>query len=103
MLAAMCFSGALTRRQNGAAVSAQAHIAKRCERPKACAEAKKKARRINDAPSNKNVWQLLVGTFIVVKRAWLQTAPLLDFSSLQPANSKMYQQLIHKSLWMAWG
>jgi hypothetical protein len=78
-------------------------IAKRCERPKACAEAKKKARRINDAPSNKNVWQLLVGTFIVVKRARLQTAPLLDFSPLHAANIKIYQQLIHNHLWMSWG
>jgi hypothetical protein len=103
MLATLYFSGASLRGQNGIAVSAQAHIAKRCERPKACAEAKKKARRINDAPSNKNVWQLLVGTFIVVKRAWLQTAPLLDFSSLRAANIKMYQQLIHNYLWMSWG
>jgi hypothetical protein len=41
--------------------------------------------------------------FIVVKTAGLQTAPLLDFSSLQPANTKIHQQVIHKVLWMSWG
>ncbi|MDP9043211.1 MAG: hypothetical protein M3O01_00240 [Pseudomonadota bacterium] len=41
--------------------------------------------------------------FIVVKRGRLQTAPVLDFLSLQGANSKNYQQVIHKSLWMSWG
>src|SRR4051794_10190721 len=38
--------------------------------------------------------------FIVVKTTWLQTAPMLDFSSLQPANSKNHQQLVHRRLWM---
>jgi len=28
---------------------------------------------------------------------------MLDFSSLQPANSKNHQQLIHRRLWMGWG
>jgi hypothetical protein len=41
--------------------------------------------------------------FIVVKTTWLQTAPMLDFSSLQPANSKNHQQFIHRRLWMGWG
>jgi hypothetical protein len=41
--------------------------------------------------------------FIVVKRDRLQTAPLLDFSSLQHANMKIYQQVINKLLWMSWG
>jgi hypothetical protein len=41
--------------------------------------------------------------FIVVKTAGLQTAPLLDFSSLQPANTKIHKQVIHKVLWMSWG
>jgi hypothetical protein len=41
--------------------------------------------------------------FIVVKRARLQTAPLLDFSSLQAANRIIYTQVIHKRLWMSWG
>jgi hypothetical protein len=50
MLAAMFFSGASTRKQNGGAVSA-----------KAGAEAKKKARRINDAPSNKTYGNCLLG------------------------------------------
>jgi hypothetical protein len=61
MLIGMRFSDASSRSQNGEAVSAQAHIAQRCEGPTARAEAKKKARRINDAPSNKTIWQLLVG------------------------------------------
>jgi hypothetical protein len=41
--------------------------------------------------------------FIVVKTAGLQTAPLLDFSSLQAANTKIHTQVIHKVLWMSWG
>src|SRR5450631_1008136 len=41
--------------------------------------------------------------FIVVKRGGLQTAPVLDFLPLQRANSKIYEQVIHKCLWMSWG
>jgi hypothetical protein len=41
--------------------------------------------------------------FIVVKSTELQTAPLLDLSPLQAANTKIHQQVIHKSLWTAWG
>ena len=66
-------------------------------------QAKKKARQFSSRLPTKIIWQLLVGTFIVVKSARLQTAPMLDFSSLQAANSKMYQQLIHNCLWIRWG
>jgi hypothetical protein len=41
--------------------------------------------------------------FIVVKTTPLKTAPVLDFSSLQAANSKSYPQKIHITLWMDWG
>jgi hypothetical protein len=41
--------------------------------------------------------------FIVVKTTELQTAPLLDLWSLQAANTIIYQQVIHKCLWTAWG
>jgi hypothetical protein len=41
--------------------------------------------------------------FIVVKTGRLQPASALDFSSLQPANKKSSQQVIHKCLWMSWG
>jgi hypothetical protein len=41
--------------------------------------------------------------FIVAKSTLLKTAPFLDFSSLHGANSKIYQQVIHKSMWTAWG
>jgi hypothetical protein len=41
--------------------------------------------------------------FIVFKRGPLQTAPLLDFSPLQAANTKINQQVIHNCLWMSWG
>ncbi|HEY8710282.1 MAG TPA: hypothetical protein VIM34_20075 [Burkholderiaceae bacterium] len=41
--------------------------------------------------------------FIVVKRVQPQTAPLLDFSSLQHANKESCKQVINKSLWMSWG
>jgi hypothetical protein len=49
------------RKQNGEAVSAQAHIAQRCEGPQARAEAKKKARPRGDAPSNKTYGNCLLG------------------------------------------
>ncbi|HJW10282.1 MAG TPA: hypothetical protein VJ598_00760 [Albitalea sp.] len=41
--------------------------------------------------------------FIVAKRTPRETAPLLDFLPLQCANIKIYKQVIHKSMWMAWG
>jgi hypothetical protein len=41
--------------------------------------------------------------FIVVKRGGLQTAPMLDFLSLQGANSDIYEHVIHNILWMSWG
>jgi hypothetical protein len=36
--------------------------------------------------------------FIVAKTPALETAPLLDFMPLQPANSKSYQQLFNNPL-----
>jgi len=41
--------------------------------------------------------------FIVFKRGPLQTAPLLDFSSLHDTNKKFGSQDIHKGLWSRWG
>jgi hypothetical protein len=41
--------------------------------------------------------------FIVVKTTPLKTAPVLDFSSLQAANSRFHPQIIHKALWTGWG
>jgi hypothetical protein len=41
--------------------------------------------------------------FIVAKRTAPETAPLLDFKPLQAANMKIHPQLIHKSMWTAWG
>jgi hypothetical protein len=41
--------------------------------------------------------------FIVAKSTRLETAPILDLSSLQGANREIHQQLIHKALWIAWG
>jgi hypothetical protein len=41
--------------------------------------------------------------FIVAKSTRRETAPLLDFSSLQRANSENYQQVVHKCLWTTWG
>jgi hypothetical protein len=67
MLAAMFFEWSSSRRQNGEAVSAKAHIAKRCEGAKRRAEAKKKARRINDAPSNKTYGNCLLGLHCIQK------------------------------------
>jgi hypothetical protein len=41
--------------------------------------------------------------FIVAKSTRREAAPILDFSSLQRANRKIHQQLIHKCLWISWG
>jgi hypothetical protein len=41
--------------------------------------------------------------FIVAKSTLPEAAPLLDFPSLQRANMKIHQQLIHKALWIGWG
>jgi hypothetical protein len=51
----------------------------------------------------KNVWQLLRWTFIVATSTPPEAAPILGFSSLQHTNSKTYQQLIYKRLWVACG
>lgn len=42
-------------------------------------------------------------TFIVAKSARLETAPTLDFLSLQAANIKSFPHFIHKALWISWG
>jgi hypothetical protein len=36
--------------------------------------------------------------FIVAKRPWLETAPLLDFTPLHGANMETYKQLINNAL-----
>lgn len=41
--------------------------------------------------------------FIVAKSIRLQTAPMLDFLSLQDANSEIYAHVINKKMWTAWG
>jgi hypothetical protein len=41
--------------------------------------------------------------FIVAKSTPRETAPLLDFLSLQGANIEICKQVIHKSMWTAWG
>ncbi|MBC7730462.1 MAG: hypothetical protein H7306_01000 [Bacteriovorax sp.] len=60
MLAAMSVLGAARAERDVEAVSAQAQIAERCEGPKASDAAKKKARRISDAPSNKTFGNCLL-------------------------------------------
>jgi hypothetical protein len=41
--------------------------------------------------------------FIVAKSTPLETAPMLDFSSLRATNIKIHPQDIHKVVWTAWG
>jgi hypothetical protein len=41
--------------------------------------------------------------FIVAKSTLRKTAPLLDFLSLRVPNIEFHPQLIHKSMWTAWG
>jgi hypothetical protein len=53
--------GGSRRRYNGEDVSAQAHIAQRCEGAKRRAGDKKKARQRADAPSNKTYGNCLLG------------------------------------------
>jgi hypothetical protein len=57
----MWFTVVRSADQSGQAASAQDRIAKRCEGPRGRAEAKKKARRNGDAPSNKTYGNCLLG------------------------------------------
>jgi hypothetical protein len=41
--------------------------------------------------------------FIVAKSTLPETAPLLDFFPLRAPNINFHTQLIHKSMWTAWG
>jgi hypothetical protein len=68
MLAAMCLARASARAHNGETVATEAHIAKRCVAVKRRVEVKKKARRINDAPSNKTYGNCLLGLHCIQKR-----------------------------------
>jgi hypothetical protein len=83
-------SGREAADQNGVAVSAAAHIAKRCECAKRRAKAKKKARRIDDAPSNKRRLATACWDFIVAKSTPAQPAPMLVFRPLRGPNIKCY-------------
>src|SRR5260221_2765375 len=103
MLAAMCSTRASTRSHNGAAVALKALNREAIGLTRrAVPETKKRhVESMTRLPTKRLAtacWD-----FIVVKRGWLQTAPLLDFSSLQCANTKIHQQVIHKCLWMSWG
>jgi hypothetical protein len=103
MLAAMYFRGASSRVQNGIAVSAKARDREAiCRRQQGSRWSKKRhVESMTRLPTKRMAtacWD-----FIVVKRARLQTAPLLDFSSLQAANRISHPQFINKWLWMAWG
>jgi hypothetical protein len=88
---------------NGAAVSAKAHIAKRCEGAKrAVLKLKKRhVKSLTRLPTKRMA--TACWAFIVVKTTRLETAPMLDFSSLQAANSENHPQIVHNALWMGWG
>jgi hypothetical protein len=107
MLAAMYLCGASSRDQNGNAawsnVGANALDREACSSASSNASNTKKrhVESMTRLPTKRMAtacWD-----FIVVKRDPLQTAPLLDFSSLQRANRISHPQFIHKCLWMAWG
>jgi hypothetical protein len=84
--------------QNGAAVSAQAHITWRCEGPKAHAEAKKELKKRHVQSETRLPTKRMATAcwaFIVVKSPPLQAAYLLGLRPLRGANSKIYPQLIN--------
>lgn len=58
---------------------------------------KKKARRIEDAPTNKNVWQLLCWTFIVAKTPPLRTVATPWAASVRAGDLATSPQLFHKA------
>jgi len=103
MLAAMFFSGALTRRQNSESRFSESSQSR--SDVKARRAVLKLKKRHDESMTRLPTKRLATACwdFIVVKRTALQTAPLLDFSSLQAANRISHTQVIHKRLWMAWG
>ena len=98
----MFFSGARRVEKTAEPFQRKLSIAKRFRGPEGALNIKKRhVERMTRLPTKRLAtacWE-----FIVVKRGWLQTAPLLDFASLQRANREIHQQVIHKCLWMSWG
>jgi hypothetical protein len=68
MLAAMFFSGAMRAGKTAKPFQRKLISRSDCVGPKGRAEAKKKARRINDAPSNKTYGNCLLGLHCIQKR-----------------------------------
>jgi hypothetical protein len=75
---------------SGASDSAQAQVARQREGAWRRAETKKKARRIDDAPSNKRRLATACWDFIVAKSTPPQPAPMLVFRPLRGPNIKSY-------------
>jgi hypothetical protein len=107
MLAAMYWCGASSRVQNGNAIwsNAGAKARDRGAILSTCLSASNTKKRHVESMTRLPTKRMATACwdFIVVKRGMLQTAPLLDFSSLQPANRISHPQFIHKCMWMAWG
>jgi len=77
---------------NGEAVAAQTHIEQRCEGAKRRVEAKKKARRNGDAPSNKTFGNCLLG-FDCSQKAPLETPQSPYSTPLRVANMKVINKI----------
>ena len=90
------------RGHNGEAVAAQTHIAQQCEGAKRRVEAKKKARRNGDAPSNKTFGNCLLG-FYCSQKASAENPAIPVFTVVASRQQESYQQDIHNFLWMTGG
>jgi hypothetical protein len=63
-----------------------------------------KKRHVNrDAPSNKNVWQLLCWTFILAIAIGREPAPMLDFRTLPGTNEENVSTVCQQSVRASWG
>jgi hypothetical protein len=87
---------------NDGVVAVQTRFACKCEARGTGSKLKKRhVERMTRLPTKRMA--TACWAFIVAKSTPPETAPLLDFSSLQAANSKIYTQDIHKNLWTACG
>jgi hypothetical protein len=87
---------------NDEVVAARTHIAVDVKARSAVSKLKKRHVKVVTRLPTKRM-ATACWAFIVAKRTLLEAAPMLDFFALRSANTPIHSQLIHKSMWTAWG